>query len=54
MKNSWLTAGVHKLSKTYKPYQNSRRQKGDANQFPGWGPTNVRCHRTKFSRHCDL
>ena len=53
-KNSWLTAGVHKFSKTYKPLQNSRRQKGEVKQFPYWGPTNVRCHNTKFSRHCDL
>jgi len=29
----------------------SRRQKSDIEKIPYWAPTNIRRHRTKFSRH---
>jgi len=34
--------------------QNSRRQRDDMNQISYRGPTNVRYHRTKFSRLSDV
>jgi hypothetical protein len=42
--------GVHKCFKVYDPPPYSRRQKGDMKQTPHRGPTNISCHRTKFSR----
>ena len=42
------TAGVHKFLRVYEPPQNSGRQKGSMKQVPRWGPTNIRCHRTKL------
>jgi hypothetical protein len=36
------------------PRQNSRRHKDVMKQVPYWVPTNIRRHRTKFSRHGDL
>ena len=45
--------GRHIYSKSYKPPQNFRRQKSGKKQFHT-GPTNIKRHCTKFSRHGDL
>lgn len=45
--------GGHIFSKSYKPPQNFRRQKSGKKQFHT-GPTNIRRHRPKFSRHGNL
>jgi len=50
----YAEAGVQNFPKIYEPLQNSNSQKCDVKQVPHWGPTNIRCHRTKFSRPCDL
>jgi hypothetical protein len=46
--------GCTNFPKILEASQNSRRQTGDMKQVPYWGPTNIRCHRTKFSPLFDL
>jgi len=46
--------GCTHFLKIYKSPQNSKRQGGDMKQVSRWGPTYIRGHRTKFSRHCEL
>jgi hypothetical protein len=46
----WFT----NVPKIQKPFQNSRRQKGDMRQTPYWESTSIRRHHTKFSRPDDL
>ena len=45
------TRGAQIFQKPRSHFKNSRRQKGDVQQVPYWGPTNIRRHRTKPSRH---
>ena len=47
------TSGCNNFAKIQEPRQYSLRQTGDIKQFPYGGPTNIRRHSTKFSRHCD-
>jgi hypothetical protein len=41
---------VHKFSTNLGTPENSRDQKGDIKEVLHWGPTFIRCHRTKCSR----
>jgi len=42
------------LPKIYEPSQNSTRQKNDIQQVRRWLATNIRRHRTKFTRYDNL
>ena len=45
---------VHKFPRNLAAPQNSGCQKGNKNQVPCRGPTNISQHHAKFSQHCDL
>jgi hypothetical protein len=45
---------MHKFPKISEAPKNSRHQKGEMKQVPYTGPSNIRHHRTKFSRYGDL
>jgi len=45
--------GAQIFQKSRSP-QNSRCQTGEMKQVAYWGPTNVGCHHSKFSRFGDL
>ena len=50
----YAEAGVQNFPKIYEPLQNSSSQKCDVKQVPNRGPKNIRCHRTKCRRPCNL
>ena len=47
----WHTWGVHKFFGIPEATSNSKHQKGNMNQAPYWGPTNLRHHCTKSTYH---
>jgi len=47
----WYTSGVHRFFGIPEATSNSKHHKGNMNQTPYWGPTNLRHHCTKFTYH---
>jgi hypothetical protein len=51
---SRIVQQCNKFPKIYEPPSDLRWPKDDKMQISYWGPSNIRCHRTKYSHHGDL